>query len=167
MEKGENRVIKRVCREDLPECLEVIHKSYETEASMFGVTKMNCPNHTSFLPIEKLESFYSWGFEMYAVTDESNTIVGFFSLSIKEKDVFEVKCFSVLPHHRRKGYGTQMVEHAKSRVKELGGKKLIASVADGGQIEKKWYGKNGFSYAGASIHPHLPFAIGFMEWINE
>ena len=160
-------MIRKVNREDLPQCLEIIHKSYETEASMFGVTKMNCPNHTSFMPIEKLESFYNWGFEMYAATDGNDTMVGFFSLSLKEKDIYEVKCFSVLPFYRRKGYGTQMVELAKSRVCELGGKKLIASVADGGQIEKRWYEKNGFNYAGASIHPHLPFAIGFMEWINE
>ena len=45
-------MIRKVNREDLPQCLEIIHKSYETEASMFGVTKMNCPNHTSFMPIE-------------------------------------------------------------------------------------------------------------------
>ena len=160
-------MIKRVDREDLPRCLEVIHKSYETEATMFGVTRMNCPNHTSFMSIEKLENFYNWGFEMYATIDEDDSIVGFFSLSIKEKDVFEVKCFSVLPDCRRKGYGTQMVELAKKRVRELGGKKLIASVADGGQVEKKWYEKNGFRYAGARIHPHLPFAIGFMEWVKE
>lgn len=160
-------MIKRVNKDDLAQCLEVIHRSYETEATMFGVTKMNCPNHTSFMTLEKLESFFDWGFEMYAIMDEEDSIVGFFSLSLKEKEIYEVKCFSVLPSCRGNGYGTQMVQYAKDRVQALGGKRLVASIADSGHVDKKWFQDNGFAYSGARIHLHLPFAIGFMEWVNE
>ena len=44
-------IIREVNKNDLNECLEVIHKSFSTVAEQFGLTKDNCPKHTSFIPI--------------------------------------------------------------------------------------------------------------------
>ncbi len=45
-------MIKRIdSMEQLPVCLEIIHKSFKTVADKFNFTKENCPRHTSFMPI--------------------------------------------------------------------------------------------------------------------
>ena len=47
---------------ELPECLSVIRKSFETVAAEFGLTKENCPKHTSFMPLLTLKhSFHGAG----------------------------------------------------------------------------------------------------------
>ena len=40
-------------REQLPQVLELIHKSFATVAANLGLTRENCPGHTSFMPMEK------------------------------------------------------------------------------------------------------------------
>ena len=48
-------MIERVnSKEQLNTCLEIIHKSFITVADEFGLTEENCPNHTAFMPIDKL-----------------------------------------------------------------------------------------------------------------
>ena len=59
-------VIYEVEKEELDECLAVIHQSFKTVADSFGLTRENCPKHTSFIPLSFLESQMSWGWQMYA-----------------------------------------------------------------------------------------------------
>ena len=48
-------MIERVnSKEQLNTCLEIINKSFITVADEFGLTEENCPNHTAFMPIDKL-----------------------------------------------------------------------------------------------------------------
>lgn len=46
---------------ELHECLDVIHQSFRTVADQFGLTKENCPKHTSFMPVSFLETQKNWG----------------------------------------------------------------------------------------------------------
>lgn len=50
--------------------LDLIHKAFKTVADQFGFTKENCPGHNSFMPMEKLENFWNWGFKMYGLFEE-------------------------------------------------------------------------------------------------
>ena len=47
---GADPIIREVNKNDLNECLEGIHQSFSTVAEQFGLTKDNCPKHTSSLP---------------------------------------------------------------------------------------------------------------------
>ncbi len=51
-------MFKKIEKEQLPDCLEVIHKSFATVAEELGLTKENCPTHTSFMKIEKTLIIY-------------------------------------------------------------------------------------------------------------
>ena len=62
-----NISIAKVKTSDLPECLEVIHQSFKTVADAFGLTRENCPKHTSFIPLSFLETQMNWGWHMYAL----------------------------------------------------------------------------------------------------
>lgn len=54
-------MIRNVRAAELPACLEVIRKSFSTVAEEFGLTPENCPTHTSFVPLSRLEGEYQRG----------------------------------------------------------------------------------------------------------
>ncbi len=61
--------ICEVGKDELNECLEIIHQSFSTVADEFALTQENCPKHTSFIPLYFLESQMNWGWHMYALYD--------------------------------------------------------------------------------------------------
>ena len=76
-------MIKRIdSMEQLPVCLEIIHKSFKTVADKFNFTKENCPRHTSFMPIEKLEEQYKNGFKMFLYSFNDDNIQASFLLKV-------------------------------------------------------------------------------------
>lgn len=54
-------------KEELSQCLNVIHESFKTVADEFQLTQENCPKHTSFLPLVSLETQMDWGWHMYGL----------------------------------------------------------------------------------------------------
>lgn len=54
-------IIREVNKNDLNECRDVIHQSFRTVADQFGLTKENCPKHTSFIPLSFIDTQKNWG----------------------------------------------------------------------------------------------------------
>lgn len=156
-------MIRSVKHEDLPACLEVIRCSFETVAKEFGLTPENCPTHTSFMPFEKLEKHFEWGWQMFMLL-EGETPVGFYGLSKKQNGSFELHNLAVLPHCRHRGYGKQLLDDAKRRVTEQGGAALDIGMIEEHTVLKNWYMANGFVPTGTMNFPHLPFTAGYLTW---
>lgn len=159
-------IIKNVNKEQLPECLEVIHKSFATVAEEFSLTIENCPKHTSFIPLYFLESQMEWGWNMFGLFEDGK-IIGYMSISKEDDNIYELHNLAILPEHRHKGYGSKMIEHAKNVVKTLGGSKIKIGIIDESQVLKKWYILHGFNYIGNKKFDHLPFTSGYLEWENK
>lgn len=49
-------IYKVTKNEQLNTCLDIIHKSFQTVADDMNLTKENCPSHTAFMPLEKLQN---------------------------------------------------------------------------------------------------------------
>ena len=104
--------IIKVAKEKLPECLDVIHRSFATVADEFGLTRENCPKHTSFIPLSYLEAQMKWGRLMFGLyTDER--IIGYMSLSKEDDETYELHNLAILPEFRHSGFGKQMLDYAK------------------------------------------------------
>ncbi len=155
--------ISKVTKENLPECLAVIHQSFATVADKFGLTKENCPKHTSFIPISYLETQMKWGWLMYGLF-EGEKIIGYMSLSKETDDIYELHNLAVLPEHRHNGFGKQMLDFAKETVKSLGGTKIKIGIIEESTSLKNWYITNGFEHIGTKKFDHLPFTSGYLEW---
>lgn len=121
--------IKKVNHVQLPECLEVIHKSFATVAEEFALTIENCPKHTSFIPLYFLETQMEWGWNMFGLFEDAQ-IIGYMSISKEDDNIYELHNLAVIPEHRHKGYGSIMIEHAKNVVKTLGGSKIKIGIID-------------------------------------
>ena len=80
-----NVTLTKVNVTELQECLNVIHNSFKTVADEFGLTKENCPKHTSFIPLYFLETQMDWGWHMFALRADKR-IIGYISLSKENSD---------------------------------------------------------------------------------
>jgi diamine N-acetyltransferase len=156
--------IRRIESNELSNCLDVIHKSFATVADKFGLTEDNCPAHTSFLKLEKLQNHFDWGWSMFGLY-ENEQIIGYFSLSKTAEQEYELHNLAVLPEFRHCGCGKMLLDYAKERVGEQGGNKIKIGIIDENTVLKNWYEVNGFVHTGAKRFEHLPFTAGFMECV--
>ena len=163
---GADPIIREVNKNDLNECLEVIHQSFSTVAEQFGLTKENCPKHTSFIPIYFLETQMNWGWHMFALCS-SEKIIGYMFLSKEDDNTFELHNLAVLPEFRHNGYGKMLLDYAKDKVKSLDGSKIKIGIIEESTVLKNWYITNGFVHTGTKKFDHLPFTSGYLEWIGD
>lgn len=161
-------MIREIKKEELSDCLDLIHRAFKTVADQFGFTQENCPGHNSFMPMEKLENFWNWGFKMYGLFEEdAGGMCGYFSLSkIPEREnVIGLHNLCVLPEKRGKGYGNLLLDFAKEQARKMEGKILFLDFIDEHTKLKDWYLKNGFKFLGCEKYEHLPFTVGRAECI--
>lgn len=155
-------MIVRVEKNELDKCLKVIRSSFATVAEDFGFTEENCPGHSSFMKLERLERDFAFGNPMYAYA-ANGRFVGFVSVRPME-DSCEMKLLSVLPGYRHCGIGRALIEHAKRvTVEEFGKRKMTIGIIEEGALLKAWYESLGFIHTGTQKFEHLPFTVGFME----
>lgn len=65
-------IIKVTTENQLDTCLNIIHKSFQTVADDMNLTKENCPSHTAFMPLEKLQNQFKNGNPMFLYKSQSN-----------------------------------------------------------------------------------------------
>lgn len=147
----------------LPQYAEVIRQSFTTVAEDFGLTRENCPGHTSFISNERLASKIKAGYFPYGYFVEGK-LVGFASLTGMGSGVYEMNDVSILPEYRHYGYGKELLDFCKAKVRELGGNIITIGIVEENAVLKDWYAANGFVHTGTKRFDHLPFTVGFMEW---
>lgn len=162
--------IEQITENQLEECLDLIHQCFSTVAKKFCFTKENCPGHTSFMPLEKLQQFWNWGFLMYGLysqVENENLLCGYISLSKvpQRENVIGIHNLCVLPSLRNKGYGKLLLDHAREKAIELGGKSLFVDFIEEDTQLKNWYLKYGFVHKGTEKYDHLPFTVGKAEML--
>ncbi len=143
-------------------CLEIIRNSFITVAEEFALTENNCPSHTAFITINKLEKQFNEGRPMFLFYQE-DVPVGYFSLIKCNDEVWELNNLAVLPEYRRLRYGKAMVDYAVETVENYGGNKISIGIIEENTTLKNWYLKLGFNHISTRKFEHLPFTVGFME----
>lgn len=149
-------------KEQLNVCLDIIHRSFITVAEEFGLTENNCPSHTSFMTICKLEKQFDDGRPMFLFYQDSIP-VGYFSLAKYNDEEWELINLAVLPEYRHLGIGQSMINFAVITVKNYGGKKISIGIIEENSILKNWYLNLGFKHISKRKFKHLPFTVGHME----
>lgn len=158
----DDTVIRPMEEKELDSCLSIIHESFATVAEEFGLTRENCPTHTSFLPRQALQQAWSEQ-QVMGCLERQSTLVGFVSLKEEDENVFELKHLAVLPECRGQGYGEKLVQWAENQAIQRGGVLLRASIIEESTTLKQWYCKFGFRETGTRRFSHLPFLVGYLE----
>lgn len=149
-------------KEQLNICLEIIHSSFITVAEEFGLTENNCPSHTAFMIIDKLETQFDAGRPMFLFY-QGDIPVGYFSLAKCSAEEWELNNLAVLTEYRHLGIGKSMVDYAVKMVKSYGGNKISIGIIEENIKLKQWYLKLGFTHISTRKFESLPFTVGFME----
>ena len=157
-------MIRKVQKEDLPECARVIKESFMTVAEQFGFTEENAPRFTAFATDEQRLLYHMEGEHraMFAA-EEDGMICGYYSLLATENGGCELSNLAVLPEHRHKGIGGQLLEHSFLTAKKLGCTVMSIGIVEENEVLRKWYEKYGAVHIGAKKFDFFPFTCGYME----
>jgi ribosomal protein S18 acetylase RimI-like enzyme len=100
---------------------------------------------------------------MYVYTDQTEKVIGYFSIQLLEHEECELNNLCVLPRARHLGIGSILVNFALEKAKELGCKKMTIGIVEENTALKEWYEKLGFVHTGVKKFDFFPFTCGYME----
>ena len=157
--------IKKIDRNDIPECVKVIKESFMTVAAEFGFTAENAPRFVAFSTTdEKLFSQLDNEHRpMYAYFSEDGKIIGYYSLQKLENNECELNNLCVLPNYRHNNIGSKLFSHACEKAKAMGCVKMVFGIVEENVKLRKWYEKNGTVHVGTKKFDFFPFTCGYME----
>ena len=154
--------IREVRADELEQCAAVIRRSFTTVAEDFGLTEEKVPTNGAFIKVERLTAERAKGLLQYALA-EQDVIIGFVQLEKAGEETYYLEKLAVVPERRHAGYGKDLMDFAKDKVRTLGGSKIGITIIEENKRLKSWYLKNGYAHTGTKKFEHLPFTVGFME----
>ena len=157
-------MIREVRREEIPKCVELIRKSFQTVADDLGLTAQNAPRFTAFATTEEriFEQFDNEHRPMFVFLD-NDIICGYYSLYIQSSSECELNNLAVLPEYRHKEIGKRLFDHAVKTAKELGCDTLNIGIIEENTVLRKWYEKNGAIHIGTKKFDFFPFTCGYLK----
>ena len=158
-------MIKEISINDIPTCVEVIRESFGTVAKDFGLTEKNAARFTAFATtVERLNSQLNGEHRlMYAYyEDDTNKMIGYYSLVLQENQECELSNLCVLPNHRHKKIGKLLLEDALDKAKKMNCTKMNIGIVEENVTLRKWYELYGFIHTGRQKFDFFPFTCGYM-----
>lgn len=139
----------------------LVRQSYREVADRFELTPANCPKHPSNCTDEWIENDFERG-GSYFILEHRGIPAGCIAIEKAEADLCYLERLAVLPHERKNGLGSQLVEHAFHTARRLGSKKISIGIIAAQTELKQWYRKFGFVEGETREFSHLPFMVTFM-----
>ena len=159
-------MINEINENNLNECVNIIKESFITVAKEFNITSDNAPGFTAFsISKEKLKHQLNEEHRLMFGFFENNSIIGYYSLSIQENNECELSNLCVLPSHRHKKIGEQLLNHAFKISKENNCKILNIGIVEENKKLKNWYQKFGFEHINSIKYDFFPFTCEYMKKI--
>ncbi len=157
-------MICKIRRKEIPDCVEVICKSFMTVADEFGFTAENAPRFTAFATTEErliyhLEQEQRLMFAYYS----DGKMVGYYSLLKKNEKECELNNLCVLEEYRHKKIGEQLLEHAIAEARSMGCSQMNIGIVEENVKLRKWYEAYGVEHIGTEKYDFFPFVCGYMK----
>ncbi len=156
-------MIEKIRRDHIETCVEVIRSSFLTVANELGFTRENAPRFTAFaVTPARLYTQFDEGRPMYAYFDK-NQIIGYYSLLLQDKNECELNNLCVLPEHRRKGIGEQLLKHAADTARQRRCRVMNIAIVEENALLRKWYEAHGAKHMETKKFDFFPFTCGYMK----
>ena len=156
--------VREMAQEEIPECTDVICRSFLTVADKFGFTPENAPRFTAFAT-DELRLWYHFAMEkrpMYVYALHGK-IVGYYSLCPGEDGCAELNNLAVLPEFRHRGIGERLLKDCFDRALLLRQHKVRIGIVEENTVLRQWYESFGFVHTGTRKFDFFPFTCGYME----
>lgn len=156
------REFRKVTEKDIPECVRLIRRSFQTVADEFGFTPDKDPKFTSYATTEeRLEChMHVEKRPMYACFVDGK-LAGYYSLHIADGEI-ELSNLCTDPEFRHRKIGEALMFHSFDRARELGFTEITIGVVDANERVKRWYESFGFKKSG-ECGAYLTFHCIFMK----
>jgi GNAT superfamily N-acetyltransferase len=161
--RGMNEIaIRAAGPNDAERLAALIAEAFLDVAEGFGLTRENCPSHTSFVTADEVRRGMGFG-NRYFMAFSGGTLCGAIAFRLPKGGISIVEKVAVLPSFRRHGIGWRLVEHAFAEARQCG-----ASTAEIGIIAehtglRAWYERLGFRPTRQTRYEHLPFEVLHMQ----
>lgn len=156
-------MIREIKREDIPECVRVIRRSFQSVADEFGFTPENAPRFVAFATDEnRLLWQQEKEHRLMFLDEEDGEICGYYSLLLKENGECELGNLSVLPKHRHQGIGTNLLKHSMDTARKQRCQVMRLSIVEENTVLRQWYEQNGAVHTGTEKFDFFPFTCGYM-----
>ncbi len=149
---------------EIPICVDLIRRSFQTVADEFGFTKENAPRFTAFATtVERLQWQYEQKRPMFVYESEEGKIAGYYSLNLQDDGECELNNLCVEPEHRRRKIGEKLFEHAVDVAQKKGCMVMNIGIVEENQKLRKWYEKFGAEHVGIKKFDFFPFTCGYLK----
>lgn len=157
-------MIRKIERNELPVCADVVRRSFMTVADEFGFTPENAPRFVAFCTTtERLAYQLDEQHRLMFAYLEDGEILGFYSLLMGEVGECELGSLSVLPEYRHNGIGAELLAHAMDTARSIGCSVLRLSIVEENQVLRRWYENKGAVHTGTEKFDFFPFTCGYMR----
>ena len=157
-------MIREVNREEIPQCVELIKKSFQTVADEFCITPENAPRYVAFATTnERLLWQIDEEHRPMFVFEENGVLCGYYSLLLQANGECELNNLAVLPEYRHKGIGKKLLEHSFETARTLGCAVMNIGIIEENSVLRKWYEDNGAVHIGIKKFDFFPFTCGYLK----
>ncbi len=151
-----------VSRDELETSVTVIRNSFKPVAVEFGLNGQNCPSHPALITLRQLQELQSRGTRFFGYFAD-DVQVGFVGAERANETTYYLEKLAVLPEHRHRGYGKELVEYVFKFASENKAGIVSIGIINKHEILKNWYRSLGFCETGNREFEHLPFTVCFMD----
>lgn len=140
--------IRKITEKDIPECVQVIQRSFQTVADEFGFTAEKDPKFTSYATTEERLRWHMFNEHrpMYGCFVDGK-LAGYYSLHIDGGEV-ELSNLCTAPEYRHNKIGEILMYHSFDRARELGFTEITIGVVERNERVRRWYEGYGFTKSG-------------------
>lgn len=157
-------MIRKMEKDEIPQCVHVIREAFGTVAEEYGLTAENAPRFTAFATNE--ERLW-WHFAqeqrpmyVYCIDGE---IVGYCSLAMLKDGSIELNNLAVLPAYRHRGIGKRLLNHALEEGRARNFEVMKIGIVEENTRLRRWYEGNGFVHTGTEKFDFFPFTCGYLK----
>ncbi|GAA0578111.1 GNAT family N-acetyltransferase [Rhizomicrobium electricum] len=150
--------IRAAAPDDAEQLAALIAAAFEDVADRFGLTRENCPGHTSFITADEVRRGMGFG-NRYFMGFSGDAMCGAIAFRLPKNGNSMIEKVAVLPSFRHRGIGWRLVEHALAEARQCGADLAeIGIIADHTEL-RAWYERIGFRVTRQAHYEQLPFEV--------
>lgn len=136
----------------------ILQAAFGPVASQFGLTRENCPSHTSFATADLIRQQMDQTF----LGMKEGKPVACIALRLKPGKSAKMKRLAVLPEFQGQGIGRCLVAHAESVARRKSSVKIEVGIIAAHAALLDWYSRQGYVETYQTEFPQLPFTVQYM-----